>query len=181
MKKILLHICCAPCSAYPLKILEKESFEISGFFFNPNIHPYQEYAKRRDTVRDYLQVQNVPLILRDEYGLISFVRDVVYREENRCRVCYFKRLEAAAQTAVKGNFDCFTTTLLYSRFQKHEAIREIGESLAGSYGPAFYYHDFREGWKEGIQLSREAGLYRQQYCGCIYSEQERFDPRENIS
>jgi hypothetical protein len=177
MEKLLLHICCAPCSTYPLKVLESEAFDVFGFFFNPNIHPYQEYEKRRIAVCDYLQAQNVPLILRDEYGLVNFLRDVVYREQNRCRICYFKRLEAAAETAVRSKLNYFTTTLLYSRFQQHDLIREIGESLARLYGVAFYYRDFREGWKEGIRLSTKAGLYRQQYCGCIYSEQERFDRR----
>jgi hypothetical protein len=86
-------------------------------------------------------------------------------------------MEAAAKTAQKSKIDYFTTTLLYSKFQQHDLVREIGESLARVYGVAFYYRDFREGWKEGIRLSREAGLYRQQYCGCIYSEQERFDRR----
>jgi predicted adenine nucleotide alpha hydrolase (AANH) superfamily ATPase len=184
MKKLLLHVCCAPCSTYPLKVMGKDPFEVFGFFFNPNIHPFQEYAKRRDTVCDYFRTKEVPLILKDEYNLVNFLREVVYREKDRCRICYFMRLEAAAKTAQENKIDYFTTTLLYSRFQQHDLIREIGESLGRCYGVSFYYRDFREGWKEGIRLSKEAGLYRQQYCGCIYSEQERFDrigPRQKSS
>jgi len=177
MERLLLHVCCAPCSTYPLKVLENMPFQVFGFFFNPNIHPFQEYERRRDAVCGYFRAKDVTLICRDEYNLVNFLREVVYREQNRCRVCYFKRLEAAAKTAQKSKMDYFTTTLLYSKFQQHDLIRETGESLARAYGVAFYYRDFREGWKEGIRLSREAELYRQQYCGCIYSEQERFDHR----
>jgi epoxyqueuosine reductase len=175
-EKILMHICCAPCSAYPLTVLEKEPVDVFGFFFNPNIHPYQEYERRRDTLVRYADLRNLRLIVRDQYDVVQFIRDVVYREEDRCRTCYFMRLEAAARTAKKGRFDFFTSTLLYSKHQKHDLIREMGEGLARRYGVQFLYRDFREGWKEGIRLSKEANLYRQQYCGCIYSEQDRFRP-----
>lgn len=173
-EKILLHICCAPCSTYPLKVLQKEPLDIFGFFYNPNIHPYQEYERRRDALAAYASSRDLKLILRDEYDLVQFIRDVVYREDDRCPVCYFKRLEATAKTAKKGKFNYFTTTLLYSKLQKHEMIKNMGESLGKRYGVSFLYRDFRQGWGEGIRLSKEAGLYRQQYCGCIYSEQERF-------
>ena len=99
---------------------------------------------------------------------------MAFREEKRCLYCYHDRLLATAQVAKRGNFSHFTTTLLYSKHQKHEIIREMGESLGRKYGVKFFYQDFREGWKEGIQCSLELGLYRQQYCGCIYSEKERF-------
>jgi len=178
-ERLLLHICCAPCSTYPLKVLEAEPLEVFGFFFNPNIHPYQEYARRRDAVREYSDKRSLRLICRDRYDLVDFLREVVYRENDRCRVCYFKRLEATARMARKGKFHYFTTTLLYSKLQQHDLVKNMGESLARRYGVDFYYQDFRKGWKEGIRLSQEANLYRQKYCGCIYSEQERFYRRRD--
>ncbi len=173
-EKLLLHICCAPCSTYPLSVLAEEPLEVFGFFYNPNIHPYREYELRRDTVADYARRKGIRLILRDEYDLVQFVREVVFREDDRCRFCYHRRLEAAARTAKKGGFDFFTSTLLYSKLQNHDLIREMGESLGRRHGVPFLYVDFRRGWKEGIVISKEEGLYRQQYCGCIYSEAERF-------
>ncbi|KPJ63656.1 MAG: hypothetical protein AMJ45_07115, partial [Syntrophobacter sp. DG_60] len=117
---------------------------------------------------------NLHMIWRDRYDLELFLRETIFREENRCRFCYHTRLEATAQVAKKGKFDAFTTTLLYSKFQDHELIIDIGKSLAKRYGVSFLYEDFRAGWKEGIEVSKELNMYRQQYCGCIYSEKERF-------
>ena len=124
----------------------------------------QEFAKKED----------IQLIVKDEYELEKFLRRTAFREQERCRSCYYDRLKYAAIIAKKGNFDAFTTTLLYSKFQKHDLIKEIGESLAKEYGVKFYYQDFREYWKEGIKISKEREMYRQQYCGCIYSERDRY-------
>jgi len=110
----------------------------------------------------------------DEYALEEFLQNVVFRENERCWYCYYTRLKRAAQLAKREKFDFFTTTLLYSKFQKHEKVKEIGEELAREYGVKFYYRDFRKGWKAGIEISNDLGLYRQQYCGCIYSEKERY-------
>jgi len=148
--------------------------EVFGFFYNPNIHPYQEYRKRLKTVKDYSGKIDLRMIYRDEYRLEEFLQNVVFRESERCRYCYYSRLKSAAQVAKKGKFDFFSTTLLYSKSQNHKRIQEIGEGLAREYGVKFLYEDFREGWKEGIEVSKDLGLYRQQYCGCIYSEKERY-------
>jgi len=148
--------------------------EVFGFFYNPNIHPYQEYRKRLKTVKDYSGKIDLRMIYRDEYRLEEFLQNVVFRESERCRYCYYSRLKSAAKTAKKGKFDFFSTTLLYSKSQNHKGIQEIGEGLAMEYGVKFLYEDFREGWKEGIEVSKKLGLYRQQYCGCIYSEKERY-------
>ena len=172
--KILVHICCAPCFVYPYKVLHQEENEIVGFFFNPNIHPYQEYQRRLETVQQWTTSQGIRMIYRDEYLLEDFLREVAYRESARCLTCYHIRLQAAAQVAARGKFDYFTSSLLYSKFQKHEAISRIGAETGNQYGVPFYYRDFREGWKEGISISKEVGLYRQQYCGCIYSEKDRY-------
>ncbi len=172
--RTLLHICCSCCAIYPVQELRKGGAEVFGFFYNPNIHPYQEYRKRLESIEEYADKTQLRMIYRDEYRLEEFLQNVVFRESERCRYCYYTRLRATAQVAKKGNFDFFTTTLLHSKLQNHERIREIGDGLAKEYGVPFYYRDFRKGWKDGIRISKDLGLYRQQYCGCIYSEKERY-------
>ncbi|MDM8549606.1 epoxyqueuosine reductase QueH [Desulfobacterales bacterium HSG2] len=172
--KILLHICCAPCSIYPIKVLRTEGLELMGFFYRHNIHPYTECLKRQETLRNYAEMADFRVIYQDGYDLEGFIRNVVFRESDRCAYCYYDRLRSTALIAKRGKFDYFTTTLLYSKFQKHDMIKAIGESAGKSAGVPFFYHDFREGWKEGIEESKRLGLYRQQYCGCIYSEKDRF-------
>lgn len=175
--KLLIHICCAPCVMYPHKSLTERGVSITGFFYNPNIHPYLEYQKRLQTLTHWLKEADIRCIIRDDYLVEDFLRMVAFREADRCRLCYLMRLEAAAAVAKRGRFDSFSTTLLYSKFQQHELVRETGEAVSKKYGVPFYYEDFRVGWKEGIRLSKEKNLYRQQYCGCIYSEGERYRPQ----
>jgi len=176
MKRILLHICCAPCACYPIKKLKEEGFEVTGLFYNPNIHPYQEYLKRMESVKQLEMEEKIKIIYLDKYSLEEWLRTVAFRETKpvRCHLCYQARLETAASVAKRGNFDFFTSTLLYSKFQYHETIKDIGKFAGKKFGVPFLYEDFREGWKEGIRISKELNLYRQQYCGCIYSEKERF-------
>ena len=147
---------------------------VSGAYINPNIHPYQEYQKRLETLEMYAAQEELPIIREEAYSMEEFVRQVAFREAERCRYCYTLRLTQAAQIARRDRFDAFTTTLLYSRFQKHDLIRSIAESVAVRQGMRFLYRDFREGWSEGVRISKEIGMYRQSYCGCIYSEKERF-------
>jgi epoxyqueuosine reductase len=175
--KVLLHVCCAPCTIYPLRILREEVSEVCSVFINPNIHPYREYRKRLETLEAYAGREELPVIREDAYPMEEFLRQVAFREEERCRYCYDLRLTRAAQIAGRGRFDAFTTTLLYSRHQKHDLIRTIGERVATTSGIPFLYRDFREGWSEGVRISKETGMYRQSYCGCIYSEKERFRHR----
>ncbi|MDR2861806.1 MAG: epoxyqueuosine reductase QueH [Syntrophobacterales bacterium] len=172
--KILLHICCGPCAVYPLKILRQEGFDILGLFYNPNIHPYLEYEKRRETLRDFAAAESLSLMIEPGYSVEQYFRRVSFDEENRCHYCYQERLRHAFAIARKKRMDALTTTLLYSKYQKHDLIVHTAKSLARDYGVSFYYHDFREGWQEGVQLSKERSMYRQKYCGCIYSERERF-------
>jgi predicted adenine nucleotide alpha hydrolase (AANH) superfamily ATPase len=176
--RILLHTCCGPCALYPLRTMRVAGHDVTGFFYNPNIHPYQEYILRRDAVVRMAELESMPLVMRDDYDLEEFLTNVAAAPEKRCSYCYASRLRATAQVAAEQGFDAFTAALLYSRYQNHEEIRESGEKLGREYGVAFHYQDFRPGWQEGIHLSRELGLYRQQYCGCIYSEKERYLPRE---
>jgi predicted adenine nucleotide alpha hydrolase (AANH) superfamily ATPase len=172
--RILLHTCCGPCALYPLRTLRAAGHEVTGFFFNHNIHPYQEYARRRDAVLQMAEQENMPLILRDDYDLEGFLANVAAAPQERCSYCYASRLRATAQAAAEACFEAFTASLLYSRYQKHDQIKTSGEQLGSEFGVPFYYHDFRPGWQEGIKASKELGLYRQQYCGCIYSEKERY-------
>jgi predicted adenine nucleotide alpha hydrolase (AANH) superfamily ATPase len=170
----LLHICCAPCTIYPLRILKGEGNEVTGLFHNPNIHPYLEYRKRLETVETYTDQAGLTIIREEGYRPEEYLRQIAFREEERCRYCYLLRLARTAQIARRDRFDAFTTTLLYSRFQKHDLIRTISEIVAVQQGIPFLYRDFREGWTEGVRISKEIGMYRQPYCGCIYSERERF-------
>ncbi len=172
--KVLMHACCGPCSIYPLRRLRDEGFTILGYFYRHNIHPYTECLRRQETLENFAAQEKLKLIIQEGYDLEGFMRNVVHREKDRCRHCYFDRLRATALVARKGRFDAFTSTLLYSKFQKHEMIRDIGLAVAKDTGVPFHYQDFRIGWKEGVHVSKRTGMYRQAYCGCIYSEKERF-------
>ena len=175
--RILLHLCCGPCAVYPLQQLRLQGHEASGFFYNPNIHPYQEFRRRVAAVKQLAEAVDFSMEIDEGYGLTDYLRQVVFHETERCPICYEMRLVRTVQAAVAGKFDAFTTTLLYSKYQNHRLLIERCEQLAAEYGIAFYYQDFRQGWQEGIDDSIRLGLYRQPYCGCIYSEQERYDKR----
>jgi len=175
---VLLHICCGPCTIYPLRVLREEQHDITGLFFNPNIHPFQEYERRRATLMCFGEREQLPIMVDDTYPLELFLSRTLANIQNRCQACYELRLDYTVQIAQTHRFDAFTTTLLYSKFQRHEVIKEVAESLAVRYGIPFLYRDFRRGWKEGVEQSRAMGLYRQQYCGCLFSERERFQPRK---
>jgi len=171
--KLLLHTCCAPCSVYCIKTLRKEGIEPTLFWYNPNIHPYSEYKARRDCLKEYANQQEVELILEDAYGLDEFCKNVAGCLTTRCEdYCYPLRFRKAFEYAKANGYDTITTTLLYSIYQKHDKIAEIMQKMAKEYGVAFLYRDFREGWREGQDEARAAGLYMQKYCGCVYSEEE---------
>jgi predicted adenine nucleotide alpha hydrolase (AANH) superfamily ATPase len=172
---ILLHACCGPCTIYPLSILKSQHHDITAYFNNPNIHPYKEFKRRLDTLQDYSKNEDFPLVIDDSYGLTEFLQLVVFKEKIRCPICYEMRLKKTVEYANEHGFDGFSTTLLYSRYQNHAVIIKICEKLAKAHSLHFVYEDFRIGWQEGIDLSIEKDMYRQPYCGCIYSEQERYD------
>lgn len=172
--RILLHTCCAPCLVHPLDELRSAGHEVTALFFNPNIHPYSEYLRRLDAFMVYTRDNNVPVLVEDrEIGMEEWLREVVFREAHRCRICFNVRMDAAARIAETKGFDAFSTTLLYSRFQKHDLLKSVAEAVAEQHGVPFVYADWRTGWNEGIKKYRKLGLYRQKYCGCIYSEKER--------
>ena len=172
--KLLLHICCGPCAAFPVQEIRSRGISLTGYFFNHNIHPFQEYRQRIDAVRKFAEQVDLEIMFRDEYRLDQFLASVAAAPDRRCSYCYASRLEAAAEYAAKEGFTAFSSTLLYSRYQNHDEIKKLGKGLAERFNIEFYYEDFRQGWQEGIQLSKQMGLYRQQYCGCIYSERDRY-------
>lgn len=184
LKKIptlLLHSCCAPCSSYVLEYLTNY-FKITIFYYNPNIYPYDEYKKRlSEQVRliNSLPVKNKIDILYCDYDNNKFeniVKGLENEKEggNRCHKCYELRLEKTAITAKENNFDYFSTTLTVSPYKNSKILNEIGDVLSKKYNIKYLYSDFKkkEGYKRSIELSRMYNLYRQNYCGCIYSKKK---------
>lgn len=184
LKKIptlLLHSCCAPCSSYVLEYLT-DYFKITIFYYNPNIYPYDEYEKRlSEQVRliNSLPVKNKIDILYCDYDNNKFeniVKGLENEKEggNRCHKCYELRLEKTAITAKENNFDYFSTTLTVSPYKNSKILNEIGDVLSKKYNIKYLYSDFKkkEGYKRSIELSRMYNLYRQNYCGCIYSKKK---------
>lgn len=174
---LLLHICCAPCSVACVKTLREEGVEPSGFWYNPNIHPYLEYKARRDTLRQYARDIGLDLREEDFYGLRSFTAAVSHDVDRRCGYCYACRLERTAQYAAQHGFGRFSTTLLVSPYQDRGMICAAGEQAGARYGVEFVPYDFRPRFREGQEEARALGLYLQKYCGCVYSEEERFSNR----
>ena len=207
--KILLHICCANCAIYPAQTLKGEGHNLIGFWLNPNIHPYQEYKLRLDSLRGLADRWHIEMIYADEYkpldffkmfnteeansgsngtdndklnnscteepflkSLIQFPQNPVVPNE-RCKSCYRLRLEKTAEQASKEGFDAFTTTLLISPYQNFEEITTIGNELADKYNILFYLRDFRPYFRKSMGEAKELGIYRQKYCGCIFSKEER--------
>ncbi len=171
--RILVHICCAPCFTYPHKQLVEEGHDITGFFYNPNVHPYSEYRLRMQSLERYAELKGTRVIYKNDYDLERYLRGAL-GSEDRCRFCYTCRLTEAAKTASSLGFDAFTTTLLISPYQKHEMLTEVGKKAADEYGIGFYYEDFREGYRQSRDIARDLELYMQKYCGCIFSEKERY-------
>ena len=175
--KLLLHMCCGPCSCYPLKKLRSEGIEPTGYFFNPNIHPYKEWEHRLETAKEFAQKTNMEIITDENYRLREFLKKALPAEaipNGRCTMCYTWRLQETARYAAEHGYAHFTSTLFYSIYQQHDLMRRTAEKFAAEYGVDFYYEDFRPGWQEGIDLSHELELYRQPYCGCVFSEEERY-------
>lgn len=173
---ILLHICCAPCAIFPVEELKKPGHKIAGFFYNPNIHPYSEYLKRKAEVEKYSKEAGVNVIYSD-YDLNNYFQHIVYNEDmnNRCPVCWWLRLAKTVTFARENGFEAFTTTLIGSPYQDHDAIKVICEEVAKNTGLKFYYKDFRTGFKKAHDLAKSKGMYCQNYCGCVFSERERIE------
>ena len=182
--KLLMHACCAPCSVYCIDKLRKEKIEPTIYWYNPNIHPYKEYEARRDCLKEYTKSINVNCIIEDEYGLDEFCKNVSNNLENRCsNYCYPVRLRKTFEYAKNNGYDAVTTTLLYSIYQNHNFIKAYCEKLSKEYGIDFLYRDFRYGFWEGHDKAKELGLYMQKYCGCVFSEEDRYvkKKKDNLS
>ncbi len=174
MKKLLLHTCCAPCITVPLERLQSE-FDITGFFYNPNIHPEKEYEKRLTEIKNWIQQAGIPLIVFDYESSRWF--ELVKGLENeleggkRCEVCFRMRLEKTAALANKKGFDCFTTTLSISPHKNAQLINQTGKMIAKQFDVEFFEANFKkkDGFKQSVELSKNYDFYRQDYCGCVYS------------
>ena len=180
--KILLHICCAPCLIHPLQeLIKKREDSITGFFYNPNIHPFTEMKKRRQALVDYTLKEKLEVVF-DEYDMENFFENIGnnFTAPSRCRICWEMRLERCAQYAKKNGFDAFATTLLVSPYQNRQEIVRIGSALADKFGIRFLDSDWRGGFRPAQQSAREQNMYRQKYCGCIFSEKERFTREKSL-
>ena len=176
--RLLLHICCAPCSVMCIETLRAEGIEPTGFWYNPNIHPVTEYKARKNTLTKYAADIHLRLIVKNEYGLRNFIDHVYPHYESRCGYCYLCRLEETARFAAENGYDSFSTTLLISPYQNHELIIKTAQAMAKKYHVTFLYRDFRPYFKEGQEKARAMGLYMQKYCGCVFSEEDRFLDRK---
>ena len=174
MEKTLMHTCCAPCSLSCIDPLRAEGIEPIAFWYNPNIHPWKEYEARRDCLLTYAPTIEMQVIVDEDYGLRTFVEHVASDIDHRCTYCYQHRLEETARYAAEHGYEAFTSTLLASLYQDHDGIKAAAEKYARQYGVEFLYRDFRPNFRAGNQRARELGFYMQKYCGCVFSEQDRY-------
>jgi len=172
--KVLLHICCAACAIEPFEALSAQGHEVTGLFFNPNIHPLVEFRRRLKSVKVLQERLPMPVIFGEDYGLEVYLDAVDRHAPARCEGCYRLRLGHTARLAVGRGFGAFTTTLLSSTHQDHELVRRIGEEVGEQSGVPFLYADWRALSERGHERARAMRLYMQGYCGCIFSEWERF-------
>jgi len=177
-QRLLLHVCCAPCATFTARHLGALGAIVTGYWYNPNIQPYSEHEKRRETLARYVETVGLPVRWEPGYDTVTFLRHVVGHEAfgERCALCYQLRLEGTARAAAQGGFDLFSTTLLISPYQNLEVIHTLGEALGQRYGVPFYFENLRKGFTEHHRLAQEHDLYQQRYCGCLYSEWESLDP-----
>lgn len=175
--KILFHACCGVCAQYPIKVMQAENESFALYYTNPNIHPYKEWKERKKTFVAVAEAAHVPYWVDKDYPLEAFLKEQL-TYENRCAYCYLTRLEATAQKAVEEGFEAFSTTLFISPYQNHSLITKIGNSLAETYGLTFYARDFQEGFDWAQEEAKAKDLYRQKYCGCIFSERDRYEKRK---
>lgn len=174
MVRLLLHTCCGPCATYTVKSLRSEGIEPTAFWYNPNVHPFTEHEHRLEALKAFAHGAGLALMVPEGYDMLAYFRAVVGHEEKRCPDCYRLRLRRTAMIALEKGFSMFSTTLLISPYQQHQRVLEIGQEVGEEVGVEFYYRDLRAGFRESRQMARDLNLYRQKYCGCVYSEWERF-------
>jgi len=179
--KLLLHICCAPCAVAIVDTLKgRHDMVLHGFFHNPNIHPFEEFKKRKESVITMAGHYDLPVAYFDEYRLEYWKESLNTDKARRCRTCYALRIENIARFAKENDFEAFTTSLLISPYQDHDLIKELGFSAAEKYGLIFHYEDFRPLYRRGREISRARNYYMQKYCGCFYSYSESDHPKKPI-
>ena len=177
---LLLHVCCGPCSSYVLEYLSNY-FEITILFYNPNIYPKEEYIRRKEEMEEFVSkaYPNTKYIIMDynEKEFYDAVRGYEHLGERseRCFKCYELRLKKTVEYAKENRYDYFTTSLSISPYKVSSKLNEIGSNLEKEYGINYLYSDFKKknGYKRSIEISREYNMYRQEYCGCVYSKVER--------
>ncbi|MCK5841455.1 MAG: epoxyqueuosine reductase QueH [Candidatus Sabulitectum sp.] len=173
IRKILLHVCCAPCATAVLEDLRADGFEVTGYFYNPSIHPWKEFKRRLDAVKEWAPAVGLSMIYDEEYPLEKNIR-MLLEAENRCFSCFSDRMERTAEIASSTGIELFTSTLFVSPYQNHVLLQKAGDNASEIHGVQFMYRDFRKSYRRSIELSRSAGLYRQPYCGCVFSERDRY-------
>jgi predicted adenine nucleotide alpha hydrolase (AANH) superfamily ATPase len=178
--KLLLHACCGPCACYPAEKLLADGKAFDVLYFNPNIHPYKEFKRRLNALRELCEKKRYKLIVDKSYPLEDCVRGMLAEPTIRCAYCYRVRMRYAARYAKENGYDAFSTTLLVSPYQKHELIIQMAEEAAKEFDIPFYYEDFRAGYQRGVDISLELELYRQPYCGCVFSERDRYEKKPKV-
>ena len=170
MIDILLHICCAPCLIYPFSRLGKKKFKINGFYYNPNIYPFEEYSRRKEAL-EVLKEDLKFAVEYPEYQQSDYFSAIAGNKSGaaRCKICWYLRLKKTAQYAKDNGFKVFSTTLLVSPYQNHQLLKRCGDQVAKDTGLNFYYEDFRVGFKQAQIEAKARGIYRQKYCGCKFS------------
>lgn len=172
-ENILLHLCCAPCATAVLEDLRADGYEVTGFFYNPSIHPWKEFRRRLDAVREWAPSVDLQMIYHEAYPLEDNIR-MLLGSDNRCLSCFTDRMKKTAELATEMGIGLFTSTLSVSPYQNHELLRRAGEIVAAPLDVHYQYNDFRGSYRRSIELSRGAGMYRQPYCGCVFSERDRY-------
>jgi epoxyqueuosine reductase len=177
--KLLLHACCGPCLIEPLDALKAEAESVTVVYANPNIHPAEEYVRRRDVMADYAEHEGVRVVELpyDVDAWQAAVGPLADAGADRCRACFRLRLETTARYAADNGFDAIATTLTVSPYQDGAIIAEEGERAAKAAGVAYVHRDFRERYPSATARSRELGMYRQNYCGCVFSQKEAEEQR----
>ena len=173
-RKILVHTCCCHCGAYTLQHFRDEGYSVSALWYNPNIHPFLEHEARRQALVTLTGILEIPLITLDGYDMPAYFQSVAGHENERCSHCYEIRLSKTAEVAIENGFDAFSSSLLISPLQKHDVIKATAEKIAAEKGIPFVYADLRRHYTESRHITKPLGLYVQQYCGCLYSEWERY-------
>ncbi len=170
---LLLHVCCAPCMTVVYEQLKQEGFNIVAYFYNPNIHPWKERERRLKTLIEYTGSMHIELEIDEEYPLEKNIR-MLLDAKNRCYACFEDRLVTTAFKAAELGIQYFSTTLSVSPYQNQSFIKSTGKIAEKKSGTEFIFRDYREFYKDSIRLSREAEMYRQPYCGCVFSERDRY-------